>query len=68
MPEGRTSDYAIWRACERFYIKPPGVKDSWDQNDVLAQANLIAYNQIREIEDVKYENDKFNALVKALYG
>jgi len=32
-------------------LKPPDVKDSWDDCNVQAQALLIAYNQIREIEE-----------------
>jgi len=43
--------YAKWRACERFGILPPGVKDSWKRCNRDAQAELIAYNQIREIEN-----------------
>jgi hypothetical protein len=27
-PSYRTGDYAIWRACQRLGIRPPGVKES----------------------------------------
>ena len=48
--------YAIWRACERFKIRPPNVEyDEWDKLDVISQANLIAYDQLREIETAKWE-------------
>ncbi len=53
-------DYAIWRACERVDIKPPNVKDSWNDCNVQVQATLIAYNQIRELE----ENDAATAFFK----
>ena len=39
--------YAIWRACERFNIDP----DKWDNYNVDEKSNLIAFNQIREIEE-----------------
>jgi len=50
MPKGRTELYAIWSACERFGIKPPGVKDTWEDCDVFTKANLLAYGQIRSTE------------------
>jgi len=53
LPEGRTGDYAIWRACERFGIRPEGVKTSWDRCDLQTQCLLIAYSQIRCNEDIE---------------
>ncbi len=47
MPKGRTTLYAIWRACERFKIKP----FTWDDYNVIQQSELIAYSQIREVEE-----------------
>lgn len=44
-------EYAIFKACERFQILPPDIKPSWDDNDVWAQARIIAYNQVRDLED-----------------
>lgn len=41
--------YAIWRACERFNIDP----DKWSDYNVDKQSNLIAFNQIREIEEAQ---------------
>lgn len=40
--------YAIWQACERFGILPPGVKPKWEDNDSWTQALLLAYNQVAE--------------------
>lgn len=34
-------------------ILPPGVKSGWEDNSVLAQSDLIAFNQIREMEETK---------------
>ena len=46
--------YAIWKACERFGIKPPFVKDRWDDCDPgFTQANLISYDQIRSLEEAE---------------
>lgn len=39
--------YAIWRACERFNIDP----EKWHDFNVDKKSNLIAFNQIREIEE-----------------
>jgi len=51
MPKGRTATYAIWRSCERFNLLPPHVRRSWSDNDVITQAHLIAYSQIRDHEE-----------------
>lgn len=44
-------DYAIWRACERIGIRPPDVKESWDDCNIIAQSMLIAYSQLRDYEE-----------------
>lgn len=31
-------------------LRPPGVKDSWDDCTWWAQAQLIAYEQVRQME------------------
>ena len=31
-PEYRTGEYAIWKACARLGIRPPGVKACWDDS------------------------------------
>lgn len=42
----------IWRACERIGIRPPTVAEAWDDCDVVAQAKIIAYSQVRDYEDM----------------
>jgi len=64
MAKYRKEPYAIWRACERFGILPPGVKDTWIKNDVWGQARLIAYDQIRQVEDAEHETN----LLRASHG
>lgn len=53
IPDGRTEDYAIWRACERYGILPPGCRQEFDDCPPWLQAMLIAYDQIRQTEEVK---------------
>lgn len=53
MPPGRKELYAIYKACERFQIKPPEVKENWEDNNFQVQANLLAYNQIRDNEEIE---------------
>jgi hypothetical protein len=50
-------EFAVWEACERFGIRPPGVKPSWDEmeEDIITQSLLLAYNQIRTIEDQQWD-------------
>lgn len=36
-------------------MRPPGVAASFDECDVLAQAKIVAYDQIRQNEDDKRE-------------
>jgi len=55
MPDGRSMEYAIWRACERFSVRPPDVKDTWEDCNVMVQAALLSYDQIRQIEDTKFQ-------------
>jgi hypothetical protein len=43
--------YAMWAACERFGVRPPGVKPDWDDMDVEAQADLLAYHQVAEHDE-----------------
>ena len=31
-------------------MRPPGVKECWDDNNVWSQAVMIAYSQIRDYE------------------
>lgn len=45
--------YAIWCACERFSVLPPGVKSRWEDCDDPTQMNMIAFNQIRTREELE---------------
>jgi hypothetical protein len=58
----RSSVYTIWRTCERFGILPKGIKTEWINNNSWGQAQLIAYEQIRNIE----ENEKDLNILRAL--
>jgi hypothetical protein len=42
----------VWRACERFALLPPGVRQKWDDNSVMTQAELLSYDQIRQMEEI----------------
>lgn len=53
LPRWRTEKYAIWLACERLDILPPDIKASWDEMNVFNQAEVIAWSQIREIEEAE---------------
>ena len=53
LPSCRTAKYEVWSACERLKIRPPGVKENWDDCSVEIQAAVIAYNQIRAREDLE---------------
>jgi hypothetical protein len=48
--------YSIWRSCERLSIRPPGVKESFEDNSNDTIANIIAYGQVREMEDAELQN------------
>lgn len=62
MPDGRTGHYAIWRACERFGLKP---WEDWDDLPLDVKADMLAYNQIREHEEAEASVRPINALAKA---
>lgn len=44
----------MWCACERLGIKPPDVKDRWDDNDPWTQAQILAFNQVREHDAAEF--------------
>lgn len=56
IPSGRTGKYAIWHACERMGIRPPGVAPSWDKCSVDARAELIGFDHVRCHEEIQREN------------
>ncbi len=41
----------MYRACEFFEIIPPGAQRFWDDCSITSKAELIAYSQIRILED-----------------
>jgi len=47
IPDGRTQDFVIWRACERLGVRPPGVRENWESMGVWSQAKVLAYDQVR---------------------
>ncbi len=53
LPTYRTEDYTIWRSCERMGILPEGVRKCWEDNTPWTQASLIAFEQIREYEEME---------------
>lgn len=58
--EGRTAKYSIWCACERFKIRPPDVTaDTWEDLSVIAQSDLIAFDQIRAYEEAMLHANDF---------
>ena len=44
-----------------FGIKPPGVRDKWDNIDVVTQARVLAYSQIRDYEDINFQYELLKA-------
>ena len=50
-------EFAVWEACERLNIQPPSVKASWDEmsDDVITQSLILAFNQIRTMEDQQFQ-------------
>lgn len=62
MPKGRTQKYAVWKACERLHLLPPGVKPSWDENDTETRELIIGYDHIRGLEDAEHQAACFGLL------
>jgi len=58
-------EFAVWEACERLGIRPPGVKASWDEmeEDIIAQSLILAFNQIRTMEEQKWQAELAGAKV-----
>lgn len=50
MPKFRTAKYTVYRACERLGLLPPGVRQQWDDNHILAKADILAYEMVRSTE------------------
>ena len=54
--------YSIWRACERFGLIPDDIHTRWSDNSVEAQANLLAYDEIRGHEEFEKHCDVLKTL------
>jgi hypothetical protein len=55
--------YAVFRACERFGLKP---WEDWEGLPKSVKEDLIGYNQIREHEELDVFNKFLNNLVKIM--
>lgn len=65
LPDFRTQEYAEWKCCERFGVRPPGVAAAWEECDTETRALMLAYSQIREEED----NERASGILSAgLFG
>jgi len=45
--------FFIFRLCERLGITPPEVKPSWNENSAFIQERLLAYESIRQQEEME---------------
>lgn len=52
-PEFRTGLYAIWRACNRLRVRPPGLPETWDECSGLQQAMILAFDQVAEHDQLE---------------
>lgn len=64
MPQGRTTLYAVWRACERFKLNPY----KFYKLPCEKQAELIAFNQVREHEEIELVHGPIHKFLKAMAG
>ena len=55
LPSGRSGTYLIWRACERLNLIPPGVDQEFGDNNMWGQALIMAYGQIRDMEEEDWQ-------------
>lgn len=62
LPDGRTGEWAVWRACQEFNLKP---WEDWDSLPADVQASLIAFSQIREVERDKKMATMMGNMLKA---
>lgn len=47
-----------------FGVRPPGVKDRWEDCDVMTQANLLAFSQTYEHDDFQEKAELAGATMK----
>jgi hypothetical protein len=46
-------------------VRPPGIQESWDDNNIWDIASMISFANIRMKEDSDFENAKLKALVQS---
>jgi hypothetical protein len=51
--------YYTWRICERFNLTLPTIKENFYDNSSYTIARLLAYEQIRELEEAELAMGKF---------
>lgn len=59
LPSGRTFLYTVWTACNRIGIRPPGIPESWDECNIKQQAQILAFDLIREKEEYNHAVNTF---------
>lgn len=42
----------FWRSCERFNMIPPDIEKTFENNTSWQQAQILAYENIREMEEL----------------
>lgn len=45
--------FAIWRACLRVGIRPPGVQENWEDNGAFTQALILAFDQVCNYDEAE---------------
>ena len=54
-PSHRTAEYAVWCACERLGILPPGVRPTWDECSGRDASLDVAFDQTRTYDESERE-------------
>ena len=52
--------YLTWRMCERWGVLPSGIKTPLDINEPWLVSLLLAYEQVRELEETMQEESQPN--------
>lgn len=53
--------HAVWQACVRVSVRPPGLPASWDEATAPQQAMILGFNQI-EADDEYRAQAKVNGM------
>jgi hypothetical protein len=46
-------------------VRPPGIAEKWEDNNLWAQASMLAWSVLRQTEIVQFEESKLKALAGA---